>query len=72
MSSGRYGNRIPSEREHRVIQLVAEGHTSKDIAQRLGVSYRTVEGHRANISRKLNLTGSLALVKFASANKSDL
>lgn len=58
--------------ERRILKLVAENKTSKEIGEELFVSYRTVEGHRANISRKLNLSGSLALVKFASANKSDL
>ena len=58
--------------ERRVLKLVADDKTSKEIAEELFVSYRTIEGHRANISRKLNLTGSLALVKFASANKSEL
>ena len=58
--------------ERRILKLVADDKTSKEIAEELFVSYRTIEGHRANISRKLNLTGSLALVKFASANKSDL
>lgn len=58
--------------ERRILRLVAENKTSKEIGEELFVSYRTIEGHRANISRKLNLTGSLALVKFASANKSEL
>ncbi len=58
--------------ERRVLKLVADDKTSKEIGEELFVSYRTIEGHRANISRKLNLTGSLALVKFASANKSEL
>lgn len=58
--------------ERRVLKLIADDKTSKEIGEELFVSYRTVEGHRANISRKLNLSGSLALVKFASANKSDL
>lgn len=58
--------------ERRVLKLIADDKTSKEIGEELFVSYRTIEGHRANISRKLNLTGSLALVKFASANKSEL
>ncbi len=58
--------------ERRVLRLIADDKTSKEIGEELFVSYRTIEGHRANISRKLNLSGSLALVKFASANKSEL
>jgi len=60
----------PSER--RVLKLIADDKTSREIGEELFVSYRTIEGHRANISRKLNLSGSLALIKFASANKSEL
>jgi len=58
--------------ERRVLRLVADDKTSKEIGEELFVSYRTIEGHRANISRKLNLSGSLALIKFASANKAEL
>ena len=58
--------------ERRILKLISDDKTSKEIGEELFVSYRTIEGHRANISRKLNLTGSLALVKFASANKSEL
>ncbi len=60
----------PSER--RVLKLVADDKTSKEIGEELFVSYRTIEAHRANISRKLNLSGNLALIKFAAANKSEL
>jgi DNA-binding CsgD family transcriptional regulator len=58
--------------EHRILRLIAEDKTSKDIARQLFISYRTVETHRTNISRKLELKGNLALVKFALAHKSEL
>lgn len=58
--------------ERRILKLVADEKTSKEIGEQLYISYRTVEKHRHNISRKLNLQGSLALVKFAVANKSEL
>jgi len=58
--------------EKRVLKLIAEDKTSKEIGEELFISYRTVETHRANISRKLDLHGSLALVKFAVAHKSEL
>jgi DNA-binding NarL/FixJ family response regulator len=58
--------------ERRILKLVAEDKTSKEIADELFVSYRTVETHRTNISRKLHLHGSLALIKFAMTNKSEL
>lgn len=40
-------------RQREILQLVAEGHTSKDIARRLGVSFTTVEGHRAQVMERL-------------------
>lgn len=58
--------------ERRILKLVADEKTSKEIGEQLYISHRTVETHRTNISRKLNLQGSLALVKFAVANKSEL
>jgi DNA-binding NarL/FixJ family response regulator len=51
--------------ERRVLKLIAEYKTSKDIATELFISTRTVEHHRANISTKLELKGSHALLKFA-------
>ena len=56
--------------ERRILRLVAEDKTSKDIAAQLFISYRTVETHRTNICRKLELKGNLALVKFAVTHKS--
>lgn len=58
--------------ERRVLKLVAEYKTSKEIAEELFISYRTVETHRANISQKLDLHGSHSLIKFALAHKSEL
>lgn len=66
------GLHLLTQTERRILKLIADDKTSKAIGDELFVSYRTIEGHRANISRKLNLSGSLALVKFASANKSEL
>jgi DNA-binding NarL/FixJ family response regulator len=58
--------------ERRILKLIASDKTSKDIARQLFISYRTVETHRTNICRKLDLKGNLALVKFAVTHKSDL
>lgn len=58
--------------ERRILKLISEDKTSKMIAAELFISPRTVETHRTNIARKLNLSGSLALVKFAVINKSDI
>ena len=58
--------------ERRVLKLIAENKTSKEIAAELFISYRTVENHRANICQKLNLKGSHSLLKFAFDHKSEL
>lgn len=58
--------------ERRVLALVARGATSREIGEALFVSVRTVEHHRANITQKLGLRGSNALVKFAVAHRSEL
>ncbi len=52
-------------REREVLQLAAEGHTSPDIATRLGISPRTVETHRANLMRKLGLAGQTDLIRYS-------
>lgn len=58
--------------ERRILKLVASDRTSKEIADDLGLSPRTVENHRTNICTKLGLRGSHALLKFAFQNKSKL
>ena len=55
--------------ERRIMQLIAEYKTSKEIADILCVSPRTVENHRANICTKLELRGSHALIRFAVENR---
>ena len=55
--------------ELRVVQLLAEYQTSKEIADALSISARTVDTHRNNISRKLQLQGNHALLKFAVKHK---
>lgn len=54
-----------TERERDVLRLVAEGHSSKEIADRTGISVKTVEAHRGNISNKLGLHDAVALTRFA-------
>lgn len=56
--------------ESRILKLLAEYKTNKDIAEELSVSPRTVETHRLRICQKLNLSGSHALMKFAVQYKS--
>jgi DNA-binding NarL/FixJ family response regulator len=60
----------PAERS--VLRLVAEYKTSKEIAEGLFISVRTVERHRANIGAKLNLSGGHALLQFALEHKAAL
>ncbi len=62
------GQPILTVREREVIQLLAEGKSNKEVADRLGISARTAEGHRSEIMRKLKL-GSLAeMIRFAIRN----
>jgi DNA-binding NarL/FixJ family response regulator len=58
--------------EKKILLLIGEGKSSKEIADLLFVNYRTVENHRTNICTKLELHGSHALLKFALHHKSDL
>ena len=62
-------NLTPTER--RILQLIANGKTSKEIGAELSIHYRTVENHRTNICRKLSLEGegANALLRFALQNK---
>lgn len=52
-------------RERQVLKLVAEGKTSRDIAELLSISTRTVEHHRANLLKKLNISNTADLIKYA-------
>jgi DNA-binding NarL/FixJ family response regulator len=54
-----------SQREREVLKLVAEGYTNKEIADFLFVSVKTVEKHRANLMKKLDLHNVSALTAFA-------
>jgi DNA-binding NarL/FixJ family response regulator len=58
--------------ERRVLKLVAEKKTSRQIGAELFISPRTVEAHRANICSKLELRGSHSLLQFALENRSAL
>lgn len=58
--------------ERMILKLISEEKTTKQISEELFISYKTVENHRANISKKLNLHGSHSLVKFAISNKAIL
>jgi DNA-binding NarL/FixJ family response regulator len=55
--------------ERRILKLIAEGLSSKEIGNELSIHYRTVENHRTNICRKLKIEGANALLRFAVQNK---
>jgi DNA-binding NarL/FixJ family response regulator len=50
-------------REREILQLVAEGNTTKEIAERLGLSEKTIESHRGNLLRRLELHSAVDLVR---------
>jgi DNA-binding NarL/FixJ family response regulator len=54
-----------SKKEREVLQLVAEGQKNRDIAEKLSVSIKTIESHRRNIMKKLNIFTIAGLTKFA-------
>jgi DNA-binding NarL/FixJ family response regulator len=58
--------------ERRVLLLVAENKTNKEIGEELFISHRTVETHRSNICRKLDLQGAHKLLQFAIEHRSDI
>jgi DNA-binding NarL/FixJ family response regulator len=58
--------------ERRILRLIADGLTSREIAGQLGIGVRTVEHHRNNVAVKLELRGSHALTRFAIRHQSDL
>ena len=58
-----------TERETEVLRMVAIGHSNKDIAAALNISVKTVEVHKANAMRKLNLRGRTDVVRYAVMNE---
>lgn len=59
---------ILTRREKEVIKLIAEGFRSKDIAEQLSISIKTVEKHRSNLMKKLNLHSISSLTNYAIQN----
>lgn len=54
-----------TERETQVLRLIAAGHAHKEIAARLSLSPKTVDAHKANAMRKLDLNGRIDIIKYA-------
>jgi DNA-binding NarL/FixJ family response regulator len=69
LESANMGGAVPedplSPRESEVVKLVAEGHTSREIADMLVISEKTVERHRANILEKLGMRDRVELTRYA-------
>jgi DNA-binding NarL/FixJ family response regulator len=57
-----------TEREIEILKNVTEGYSNQDIADRLNISIRTVETHKSNIMKKLNIDNTAELVKYALRN----
>jgi len=56
---------VLTPRQREVLQLIAEGHSSKEIAHRLGLSLKTVETHRTELMERLGIHGVAGLVRYA-------
>ncbi|MFE5107778.1 response regulator [Streptomyces sp. NPDC056663] len=69
LDRAREGGTIPAkaitDREEEILKLVAEGHTSQEIANILVISVKTVERHRANLLEKLGMKDRLELTRYA-------
>jgi DNA-binding NarL/FixJ family response regulator len=59
---------VLSRREIEIVQLIREGMSSKEIAKRLDISLKTVEVHRYNVLKKLNLKNTASLVNFINSH----
>ena len=68
---GKTKEAILSKREKEIMQLIATGKTSKDIAELLFIAKTTVDTHRKNMIRKLHLSGGNELIKYAIDKKYD-
>jgi two-component system, NarL family, nitrate/nitrite response regulator NarL len=56
-----------TDREREVLRMIADGATSKEIGFRLKISYKTVDAHRENIKKKLQVNSIAHLVRYAIA-----
>jgi DNA-binding NarL/FixJ family response regulator len=69
LTKGEFGEETLTPRERGVVQLIAEGQSNKEVARRLDISIKTVETHRASAMRKLSVTSTAGLVRYAIRNK---
>jgi DNA-binding NarL/FixJ family response regulator len=68
-ASERYGTRLPSQREYRIIALVAEGFKNKEVADALGTTEHTVKNYLRAIYDKLGLWNRVELALWFEARK---
>ena len=66
----RYGNRVPSEREHRVIQLVAQGLKNSEVASEIGTTEHVVKNYLRVIYDKLGLWNRVDLALWYESRRS--
>lgn len=57
-----------TEREKEILVLIAEGYSNKEIGEKLFISHRTVDTHRTNLTKKLNVKNIAGLIRFAYTN----
>jgi two-component system, NarL family, response regulator NreC len=62
-------NKVLTSREREILIMLAEGKSNSDISVQLGISVRTVEGHRHRLMLKLDCQNFVELVKYAVQNK---
>ena len=65
---GQAPDEIITPREREVLQLIAEGHPNREIASTLHISVKTVDNHRANLMKKLELINTADLIQYAIRN----
>jgi DNA-binding NarL/FixJ family response regulator len=66
--SSRLSSSVLTAREREVVQLIAEGKSTREVAKALGVSTKTIETHRQHVMAKLQIRGVAQLTKYASRN----
>ncbi len=71
-ANGRYGSRTPSEREHRVIELVAEGLKNKEVAEAIGTTEHVVKNYLRVIYDKLGLWNRVELALWYESRRTAL
>jgi DNA-binding NarL/FixJ family response regulator len=54
-----------TKRETEVVRLVSQGHKNREVAEKLGISVKTVETHRSNVMNKLALRNVVELIRYA-------